>query len=144
MKYSKDVIVAAIKNRLERIEKSEEESYQRALEYYRRRLEMTAALRRDISRAIVDIGNLEPTDFAGFRDILNTIGEISDGRSSNGRFFAERLNQAVNDLVEPVKNTSESDALKVTLEIFETGAPPEVSIQDLRGFGLLQIIKYGK
>lgn len=143
MKYQKDVIVTALRNRLQAIEANEEKAYQRRLQDWETRKQKLVSIRESVSRAIRRIATLEADDYEGFQNALELVGEVAGDRSSYDRYLAERVKTAASELHPPVKSTENSEALRVTLDIFETGAPPEVSIQDLRGFGLLSIVKYG-
>jgi hypothetical protein len=157
MKYSKDAVVTVIEARLAEIREREQRRFEKAQVDYQEKLSEQRRLRNKLLNFLERVKSMD-LDEAGagaseegktafFQTILaemKNVGRAADGYSGTQNVYVmERVIKAAEALTEPVLNSQESDALAQTLMLFKTGAPPEVSVVDLRAFGLMQFIKYG-
>lgn len=152
MKYSKEAVMERINAYLERVKTNEEASYQRQLSLHAEQLVEQRKVRISITEHLIDglqglesIGTDDPYAFQELYKAMARVGTPVDGSHRNQNYYVmEKLRLAQEVLVPPVKSTRESDELASIIKVFETGAPPEVSVNDLRGFGLMNLIKYGR
>lgn len=142
MRYDKAVVMESLTAAISAQEEAEEKAHQQAI-VNRKKAKDT----RDVNRAEVRrfVSNLSIALKDGADDeSYETANEVIKAESAKS--YSHIMNMfaiaAGLERPEPVKDTSRSDELKRVVKIFETGAPPEVSVSDLRGFGLLAFVQF--
>ena len=147
MKYSKDAIIRTIEERIVQIEEAEQKQFERRQASIREYLFKQKNARKHAGQALEALKEIEldPNDSEGYKRMvaaLEIIGMAADGWSTRQAYVFQQLTLAAQEADEAAKDTSKSDELRAVLDIFKTGAPPEVSVNDLRAFGLMGMIKY--
>lgn len=149
MKYDKAAVVERIEGHLEKLRAREQKTYEVKLKEYEADIAKQRTYRQAIDEFINGIQGLEvaslydPYAFQLLQKMLKTVGEVSDGASRyRDTFVMEKIRTAAYVIPTPEKVTTGSDELAGALAVFKTGAPPEVSVNDLRAFGLMQFLKY--
>lgn len=145
MKYSKDVVEARLEAFLKALEAGEEQDYQRLVKERLRDRSRQIASRNRLLEALDWLAPQRvPTNKGEWYDFAKTLAEAGGDKNSSWGLDG-LINVVAQDFSgEIVKDTSKSDDLRTVIDIFKTGAPPEVSVNDLRGFNLLKIVQYGR
>lgn len=144
MKYDKAAVIERVEERLNAILEREEKEFQSQLKLYRENLKKRESAQSEVREWLKSLAKHKAASFsstaADFKEIEK---DLESGRYRHDpNSLSYKLSISSNEYVEPVKSTAHSDELKSVLEVFKTGAPPEVGVNDLRSFGLMSIIKY--
>lgn len=146
MKYAKAEVESRLEKYLKRVEEAEETSYQNEIKLYLTRLGRREQVRKSLNEVFEWLSEgAAITSDESWVELEKRIRDIQDtryGRMTRGT--GELFSVAAEEIFHPTKYMRESDDLREVISIFKTGAPPEVSMNDLRGFNLLKIVKYGR
>lgn len=154
MKYDKKLIVDRIEARIRELKAQEDATYQTAMERYVSVNKQIDEARHNV-RGFVDhmaaelpnptLQDGEDKIFARLADHLKVYQQMYSTSSWDEDVTGVKVmfSRAIKKRPQkPEINTADSDKLQAVLDIFKTGAPPEVGITDLRAFGLVEFIKY--
>lgn len=152
MKYEKEAVVERVEKALERIREREEGTFQTQRRDYLQAVEarnkhreklfkLVNSLKKVSLRESVEDDALVEKICAKFAEV----GQLNHGFSTRrgDEYIGQVLSGATYVLTPPVKNTTRSEDLESALNVFKTGAPPQVSVNDLRAFGLMNFVKFG-
>lgn len=155
MKYSKKAVEERVEKKIKELEAAEEANYRERLRKWEQELAQVEDSRSELKRRFLriqelsfigDTANDELEYFKEVAKILDVNG-TSSSRSSyayRGDTLAIHVERSKAEPKRPELQDVNSRELRAAFEVFKTGAPPEVSVTDLRGFGLLKLVQYNR
>jgi hypothetical protein len=143
MKYDKAVIVEELEKVIERRVQDEKKLFESQMAHFHEQLKHRQTKMERVEKALDTIrGNLPPVgDKARYAKVYQALSAIDPARSSWNQL--DELKSLGSSVYEPKLDNSQSSEMKRALRIFKTGAPFEVSVNDLRAFGLLKFVQIG-